>query len=174
MFNLVLSVISIALVIGLALTSIFYGGSIFTESASKSASAQVVNAFQQIDAALQLFKAENAGGLPADANTDSNLVDDLADGTYLQGAPTPPKVAGSEVYVMDTAANGTSIDLGESGAKVCADIADKGNASVTTVADVAAAVTQLGTDNAKFGCYASTVDADTNGVPDNHFAVYAH
>jgi hypothetical protein len=85
MFQLIVAVISIALVAALAIASIFYGGEAFTKSSEKANVTALVNQAQQISGAYQLYKTDN-GSAPA-------AIGDLTTGNYLASLPTPPKVA---------------------------------------------------------------------------------
>jgi hypothetical protein len=84
MFQLIVAVISIALVAALAIASIFYGGEAFTKSSEKANVTALVNQAQQISGAYQLFKTD-AGAAPA-------TIAELSP-SYLASLPTPPKVA---------------------------------------------------------------------------------
>ena len=78
MFNLIITIISIALIVGLAAASAFYGGDMFTKGAAKSKAATVVSQAQQLQAAAVLYTNDNAG--TADLTTIANLVS----GGYLK------------------------------------------------------------------------------------------
>lgn len=102
MFNLVLSVISIALVIGLALTSVFYGGDLFSKASAKITAAQVMNQMQQIDAAFQLYLVEGGVGHVGLPNEEIPGIGPVAPSigyfmeevpefhNFLETAPVPP------------------------------------------------------------------------------------
>lgn len=96
MFQLIVAVISIALVAALAIASIFYGGEAWKESSEKSAVSQLLSQSQQISAALDVYfaegnpKFENTNG----ATNDQNVLNALVSGKYLASIPTPPKQVG--------------------------------------------------------------------------------
>lgn len=83
MFQLIVAVISIALVAALAIASIYYGGSAFSSSSLRANVVTLVNAGQQIAGAQALYKTDF--GVPATSlgalTASSNGV------TYLSSAP---------------------------------------------------------------------------------------
>ncbi|MBE4779679.1 hypothetical protein J8A87_21905 [Vibrio parahaemolyticus] len=81
MFNLIISIIAIALVVVLAGASLYYGGDAFNRGSSDAKAATLINQAQQIQAAAKLFSAIE-GGEPASIN-------DLQ-GSYLSSIPTLP------------------------------------------------------------------------------------
>ena len=64
MFNLIISIIAIALVVALAGASLYYGGDAFSKGSSEAKAATYVNQAQQIQAAATLFRA-TSGSKPA-------------------------------------------------------------------------------------------------------------
>jgi hypothetical protein len=80
MFNLIISIIAIALVVALAGASLYYGGDAFSEGSTKAKAAAFVNQAQQIQAASVLYKA-NTGAEPAAVATLSP--------EYLASIPAP-------------------------------------------------------------------------------------
>lgn len=58
MFQLIVAVISIALVAALAIASIYYGGAAFTKSSLRANVTTLVNAGQQIAGAVALYKTD--------------------------------------------------------------------------------------------------------------------
>jgi hypothetical protein len=81
MFSLIITIISIALVGALAITTLFFGGDSFLRGKSEAEAAQYINESQQISAAVRLFQAENSGEMPGD------LQSDLVDNNYLKELP---------------------------------------------------------------------------------------
>ena len=82
MFSLIITIISIALVAALAVATIYYGGSAFTQGTAKANASALVGASQQITGANTLHyndKSANAADIQA-------LVTD----GYLQAVPTAP------------------------------------------------------------------------------------
>ncbi len=60
MSNLIITVISIALVAVAALMGAYYGGEAFMQGQAKAQANEIVNAFEQANAALQFYNAENS------------------------------------------------------------------------------------------------------------------
>lgn len=83
MFSLIITIISIALVAALAVATIYYGGSAFTQGSAQANASTLINAGQQVSGAATIFK-NNRSESPADIAT-------LATGEFLQGKPVAPK-----------------------------------------------------------------------------------
>ena len=102
MFQLIVSVIAIALVAILAAASIYYGGSAFTSSSTKGIVAQLINGGEQISGSEALYQANT--GTTSGASDFSDLVP-----TYLTSLPVLPAGAGPWVNT-GTAATATGIN----------------------------------------------------------------
>lgn len=76
MFNLVVTIISIALVAALALAAIYYGGDIYRGYSDRAAATRVINESTQLRAALALYRSEKAA--PAES------VEQLVSSSYLR------------------------------------------------------------------------------------------
>lgn len=63
MFSLIVTIISIALVAALALATLYYGGSAYTDSQARADAARSVNAGQQISGAVALYGAREGGAV---------------------------------------------------------------------------------------------------------------
>lgn len=79
MFSLIITVISIALVAALAVSTIYFGGDSFNQGTSQARANTLINQATQIDAARQLHRARE-GTYAADIGT-------LDDKDYLASAP---------------------------------------------------------------------------------------
>jgi type II secretory pathway pseudopilin PulG len=79
MFSLIITIISIALVAALAVATIYYGGSAFTQGTAKANASALVSAGQQVTGALTLYANDN-GGTRGDTTT-------LISGQYLSAMP---------------------------------------------------------------------------------------
>lgn len=79
MFSLIITIISIALVAALAVATIYYGGDIFSQQGTKAKAVKVVNAGQQINGAIEVYKAQK-GTVPA-------TLDDLVTNKMLKSLP---------------------------------------------------------------------------------------
>lgn len=87
MFNLIITIISIALIVVMAVASVYYGGEAFTQGTAKGNASALLQQSQQINAAVVL--ANNDGAT-------FTTVESLGTGNndYLSAAPVPPaKVA---------------------------------------------------------------------------------
>jgi len=125
MFQLIVAVISIALVAALAIASIFYGGEAFTKSSEKANVTALVNQAQQISGAYQLYKTDN-GKAPAG-------IADLTAGGYLSALPTPSKIA-TAAWAFD--ANGTNVvvplNATDADKGVCVEVVRQAGGTVAT------------------------------------------
>lgn len=99
MFQLIVAVISIALVAALALASIFYGGEAFTRGQLKAQVTTMINQAQQISGANTLYKTDNGGN---DAETVAELVAPASGVKYLTADITPPSKIASGAWGIDT------------------------------------------------------------------------
>jgi type II secretory pathway pseudopilin PulG len=79
MFSLIITIISIALVAALAVATIYYGGDVFKKNGTKAKAVKVVNAGQQINGAIEVYKAQK-GTVPA-------TLDDLVTANVLKSIP---------------------------------------------------------------------------------------
>ncbi|MCE6959707.1 hypothetical protein LAZ40_11820 [Cereibacter sphaeroides] len=154
MFNLIVAVISIALVAALAAASIYYGGTAFSSSTADAAAATLVNNGQQLSGAQQLWMIDNSGN----RNVDADL-SDLTTGAYLAAMPTPPSSAsGTWALDADAATPGTiasiTLGAGTSNTEICEAVVDQGGGTAV-FADIAA----LEASDAQFGCVTNATTA---------------
>lgn len=80
MFSLIITIISIALVAGLAIATMYFGGGAFLQGKPDAEAAKYINEGQQISAAIRLFQTEKHGELPQDLRGDLTPV-------YLKQVP---------------------------------------------------------------------------------------
>lgn len=66
MFNLIITIISIALVAVLAVATIYYGGSVWSKQGEEAAATRVLNEAAQVKGAVELYRNDHAGSAPAD------------------------------------------------------------------------------------------------------------
>lgn len=111
MFNLIITIISIALVAVLAIATIYYGGSAFTEGSAKAKASTLVAHAQQITAANTLYA--NANGGTATTDISGTLVS-----SYLTSAPKSPDAAAYTV----TTSNDVSAVMSANTSKVCEEV----------------------------------------------------
>lgn len=98
MFNLIVAVISIALIAAMAAASIFYGGDGFSKSSARAQAATLISQAQQIAGAAAIYKVENSGtpiiSIEPDCSGDgiaaACAVNRLVDGRYLAAKPVVP------------------------------------------------------------------------------------
>ncbi|ADC73336.1 hypothetical protein TK90_2852 (plasmid) [Thioalkalivibrio sp. K90mix] len=86
MFSLIITIISIALVAALAVATLYYGGSAFTEGTTQANASGVINQAQQVGGGATLFTVRNAGDHPVEG---VDGVQELADDDYLSSIPAP-------------------------------------------------------------------------------------
>ncbi|WP_187628597.1 hypothetical protein [Paraburkholderia sp. UCT31] len=137
MFSLIITIISIALVALLALATLYYGGSAFSQGSAKAAASTVVSQAQQIAGANTLFANDNAGTFAATTAA-------LQTGSYLSTVPTPPAAAATGAWaIAGAAANNVTLSLNGSGAQsICTAILKNAGLS-TTIASGATAGRQV-------------------------------
>lgn len=82
MFNLIISIVAIALVVALAGASFYYGGSIFSNGKAGAFFAQISNQTNQISSAVEIYKVTNIS-FPASQS-------DLVAGGQLSSVISPP------------------------------------------------------------------------------------
>ena len=123
MFSLIITIISIALVAALAVATIYYGGSAFTQGTAKANASAFVAAGQQVNGALALSANDNGGARAADTAA-------LVTSKYLAAAPS---VAGSSFTV-----NATDVSAPVSSAAVCVSIAQSAGSTITADTPLAA------------------------------------
>jgi type II secretory pathway pseudopilin PulG len=99
MFQLIVAVISIALVAALALASIFYGGEAFTRSQLKAQVTTMINQAQQISGAQTLYKTDKGGSV-------ANTVAELKAANYLAEEPTAPSKITTSAWQLDNGVTG--------------------------------------------------------------------
>jgi ABC-type oligopeptide transport system substrate-binding subunit len=177
MFNLIVAVISIALIAAMAAASIFYGGAAFGSGTAQAQASTLVNNGQQVSGAQQLYMIDNSGNRANDI--------DVLTPTYLQALPTAPANAtgltttdvgaweisadGSFAYIPLNADNGGANT--SPAATVCAELVSQGAAANVTLAGTLTAASTLGAGglvlgDSQFGCVsdlASTISGDADG-----------
>lgn len=84
MFSLIITIISILLVAVLAVATIYYGGSLFTQGTAKAQAAATLSAAQQVVAANTAYELTSFGAPSPDITT-------LVTGNFLRSIPTLPK-----------------------------------------------------------------------------------
>lgn len=149
MFSLIITIISIALVAALAIATLYYGGSAFSQGSAKAVADTVIAQAQQIAGANTLFANDNGG-------TYTTSPAALVSGNYLTVSPVAPVGAfsagttNSPAYVLPSAsANSVSITLGNANVCLAINKASGTTSATQTVPNVAASA------NAQFDCFGS-------------------
>lgn len=70
MFNLIIAIISIALVAVVVLAGIYYGGDMFTKQGTEVGASKILNEAAQVRGAVEMYRNDNAGRSPADLEND--------------------------------------------------------------------------------------------------------
>lgn len=161
MFNLIVAVISIALIAAMAAASIFYGGTAFGSGTAQAQASTLINNGQQISGAQQLYMIDNSGN--RNSVNDMTAANGLVTEGYLQAVPTAPanstgsdatdtgtwliSANGEFAYIPLNTANGGANT--SPAATVCAEVISQVSATdnVTIASDMAtvAAATAAGT-----------------------------
>ena len=92
MFNLIITIISIALIVVTAVATLYYGGDNFNRGSAEAKAATLINQAQQIQGAATLFRASE-GGVPTDVAS--------LEGGYLSSVPAITMGTGSAWKVVD-------------------------------------------------------------------------
>lgn len=103
MFQLIVAVISIALIAALAIASIFYGGDAFTKSSEKANVTTLINQAQQIAGAAALYKTETGSSIAVGVVDSANS---LITQDFLAQAPSVGKIATGDWAIASTSASG--------------------------------------------------------------------
>lgn len=142
MVNLIITLISIALIAIVAVAALYNGGDAFRQGSADASAAQLMNAGQQISAANELYAVDNGG-------TYTTSLTDLTDGgEYLSSVPRLPEgVTESEITIAD---NGVVTMTG---------VADEVCVSLAEVDDVDSLPTTL--EDGEKGCFVEATDGNT-------------
>lgn len=121
MFQLIIAILSIALIATLAIASVYYGGGAFTSASANAGAATLIAQAQQISAADTLYQSQHAGQHPT-VGSDNTVVITLVDAGYLQSKPGVPDSIGFNLDLD----SGNGMVFGRLKVKsVCAAINDK-------------------------------------------------
>jgi len=152
MFSLIITIISIALVAALAVATLYYGGSAFSQGSAKAVADTIITQAQQIAGANTLYANDNGGSYSTIAS--------LTAGSYLASAPTAPVSAATAAQPYGVAGGTTNyvtLNLdGPSAPTVCLAIAKAaGTVSSSTTVDSRSAVSST----TQFDCAGGAVPA---------------
>jgi hypothetical protein len=183
MANLIITIISIALVAVAALMGAYYGGSAFLQGQSKAYANSFVGQGEQIIAAWSIYAADNGGSW-----TLANVAA-LSSSTpaYLQSAPVPPSSAvASTTPSVWTLANLSDISAGTSITYNAAYVGVKADSSGNNICNLVAQMSggssasatrssvanNLNGNTAKFGCVYVNTSAATMDAANTKFIYY--
>lgn len=125
MFQLIVAVISIALVAALAIASIYYGGSAFSKSSLRANVVTLVNGGQQIAGAQALYRTD----FGADAGSMSQLTTPVNGVTYLASVPGISPIASAAGWSVLSNGDFAVIQLSAADTtEVCAEVARQAGA----------------------------------------------
>lgn len=136
MFSLIITIISIALVAALAVASVYYGGSAFSQGTAKAQASTLVAQAQQIAGANTLYANDNGG-------TRAGSVAALVGDGYLASPPqVNNKVVADEWEIVQ--ANGlVRIDMVDTAIEVAEQVNQSIGAAATPVNDDLSDITGL-------------------------------
>lgn len=151
MFQLIVAVISIALVAALAIASIYYGGTAFSQSSLRANVVTLVNGGQQIAGAQALYRTDFGSGAVAAANLNQ-LTTPVNGVTYLASAPGISPIASGSWSL---------IEVGTAGEATHAYVPFASGTNATLVCGEVSK--QAGTGAAQFFCSDNAGAAGTSG-----------
>lgn len=125
MFQLIIALLSIALIAILAVGGVYYGGDAFSSGSTKAYANSIASQVQQIKAANTLYKIEHGG----DDVTD---LDDLVTGNYLKAVPSLSTDIGGVFTITTTNNNKVFITAEVKSEKVCRYFQTIGSNTATT------------------------------------------
>lgn len=82
MSTLIVTILAVVLIAAIAIAGMYYGGSSIAGSQSDATAAKVINTSSQISAAIDLYRTDERGAMPASPQ-------DLVTGGYLRQLPDP-------------------------------------------------------------------------------------
>jgi len=126
MNNMVIFVISIVLGAALAVASIFYGGSAWSEGQTNAQATTLMNQAQQIAGAADLFRA-NVGTNPANIGSLTEVTAGL---TYLNSLPNPSP-ASTDSWALAASSTSGTVTLTNIQEEVCTRIAARNMPPIT-------------------------------------------
>lgn len=153
MFSLIITIISIALVAALALATLYYGGSAFNKGTVGATAARLINEGQQINGAVQVFKADAAAGTLTAAEVAAvTEVGHLADASKF--------TSGTGVYMSQLPKDWVATSALAGGHALTKDIKGEVCDEINKRAGLPAPVADAVTANAVYGCVQTAAKAD--------------
>jgi hypothetical protein len=123
MFSLIITIISIALVAAIAVATLYYGGTQFSQGTAKATADQIISAAQQIAGANTLY-ANNLGGGAYDVAGTLGGISDLKAQGFLNAIPSVASTVATSSFTLTggTALNTVQLSLTSTSSAVCAAI----------------------------------------------------
>lgn len=151
MFSLIITIISIALVAAIAVATLYYGGSQFSQGTAKAQADQIISAAQQIAGANTLY-ANNVGG----GQYDGAGITDLKTQGFLSAVPSVnTSVGGAFSLSGGTSANTVTMTLATTASAVCTAI-EKASGSMLASASATTAPNTSSSANTQYDCWNSS------------------
>ena len=107
MFNLIISIIAIALVVALAGASLYYGGEAFNRGSEDAKASTYINQVQQVQAAATLYAASEGGSATSinDTTDAATIAASLVGAGYMSGEPKLAAGPASDQWGLDATEN---------------------------------------------------------------------
>ena len=150
MVNLIITLISIALIAIVAVAALYNGGDAFRQGSANASAAQLVNAGQQISAANILYANDNSGTYA------TTLTELTTDGAYLSSDPRVPNGFEIQDTITD---NVVQITSATPAAEICESVNKQGGYVEADLTNGALGAT--GEITKTFGCYTTDETAYT-------------
>lgn len=161
MFQLIIAVLAIALIAALAIASLYYGGSAFSNGSAKAAASTVVSQAQQVNAADVLFQNDNAGAYATDIAA-------LVSANYLKAAPVlTTNIGGTTGWSIDSTDGMVYTDVANE--QICTQINQQVGVSTNPSATDGTPASLNTAITAQYGC---AVVAGVSPNPDTYFFAY--
>ena len=127
MFSLIITIISIALVAALAVATLYYGGSQFSQGSAKAQADQLISQAQQIAGANTLYSNDHGGSF-------DTTVSDLQSNNYLNSTPAVSSTLSSQAFALPggSGANTVKLTLDQTTATAACTAVGKAVGSITS------------------------------------------
>lgn len=166
MANLIITIISIALVAVAAIMGAYYGGVAFLEGQAKSRAVKVINDLTQLEAAIKFYGVNNAGTKIIPSAPFYNPVGgnwNVFIPTYMNSAPKPAELSGVMTDYMCIKLIGGAEGYDE--AYSCSDVNGEPNDNAFLIAPVAEATCRAAARMANNGAFTSFYKIQDSGIP---------
>ncbi|WP_448208446.1 hypothetical protein [Azospirillum sp. sgz302134] len=178
MYNLLASIIAVAIGVFMTSAGLYYGGAAYSTSSAKAQAMQIIASMEQIDSAWTIWSNDGnttTGALPAYTGATGLTSAPY----YLSAVPTPPSTAvawsqgGAAAYVLDTWGSGSTngggaapaTETSNTGIALLLNKSTGGNACLEMAK--AAGVMGLTTSSTTFPAAAQPLPTPGGGAPTN-------